>query len=454
MKNLLLIISISISGLCLNAQSNLDSLYAIWQDETVSDTIRIDAYQDYIWDGFMFSNSDTAFILAQNLLRFGDELPYVAAKIKAYNLMGVANYLRSDYPKALDYFQRSLKIKEDIGDKKGSASIINNIGNIYRLQGDYSKALDYYQRSLKIKEEFGDKKGISITIGNIGLIYQDQGDYPKALEYYQRSLKIEEENEDKTFSASSINSIGSIYQDQGDYSKALEYYQHSLKIREEIGDKIGSATAISDIGIIYKIQGDYSKALKYCKKALIISQEIGALLKEKKACKCLYEIYKVQGNANEALVYIEKLNIIEDSLNVQETIKKLQQMEFQKQVFEDSLAREKVILLEKQKKEEIIQAKKRQNQIQYSLMVMFVLFLAALIAAMTKFSYKPRMAAALIFIFFILIFEFLLVLLNPWVDTITNGEVGFKIMLNTLMALLIFGLHQISEKRIKKILIK
>ena len=104
-----------------------------------------------------------------------------------------------------------------------------------------------------------------------------------------------------------------------------------------------------------------------------------------------------------------------------------------------------------EKKEAIIQAKKRQNQIQYSLMVMFVLFLAALIAAMTKFSYKPRMAAALIFIFFILIFEFLLVLLNPWVDTITNGEVGFKIMLNTLMALLIFGLHQISEKRIKKI---
>ena len=37
--------------------------------------------------------------------------------------------------------------------------------------------------------------------------------------------------------------------------------------------------------------------------------------------------------------------------DVQETIKKLQQMEFQKQVLEDSLAREKVILLEKQKKE-------------------------------------------------------------------------------------------------------
>ena len=374
MKNLLLIIFLSISGICLNAQSNLDSLYAIWQDETVSDTIRVDAYKNYIWNGFMFSNSDTAFILAQNLLDFGDERFYAGAKINAYYLMGISNYLKSDYTKALDYYQRSLKIQEEIGDKKASASTINNIGIIYKQQGDYPKALEYYQRSLKMEEEIGDKKGIASTINNIGIIYKQQGDYPKAL--------------------------------------------------------------------------------KYCNKGLKISQEIGALVIEKKACKCLYEIYKFQGNTNEALVYIEKLNIIEDSLNVQETTKKLQQMEFQKQVLADSLAREKVILLEKQKKEEIIQAKKRQNQIQYSLMVMFVLFLAALIAAMTKFSYKPRMAAALIFIFFILIFEFLLVLLSPWVDTITNGEVGFKIMLNTLMAILIFGLHQISEKRIKKILIK
>ena len=454
MKNLLLIIFLSISGICLNAQSNLDSLYAIWQDETVSDTIRVDAYKNYIWNGFMFSNSDTAFILAQNLLDFGDERFYAGAKINAYYLMGISNYLKSDYTKALDYYQRSLKIQEEIGDKKASASTINNIGIIYKQQGDYPKALEYYQRSLKINEEIGDRKGIAYAIGNIGFVCKIQGNYPKALEYCKKALTISQEIGDKKASASNIHNIGLIYHDQGDFPKALEYYQRSLKMEEEIGDKKGIASTINNIGIIYKQQGDYPKALKYCNKGLKISQEIGALVKEKQACKCLYEIYKVQGNANEALVYIEKLNIIEDSLNVQETTKKLQQMEFQKQVLEDSLAREKVILLEKQKEEEIIQAKKRQNQIQYSLMVMFVLFLAALIAAMTKFSYKPRMAAALIFIFFILIFEFLLVLLSPWVDTITNGEVGFKIMLNTLMAILIFGLHQISEKRIKKILIK
>ena len=182
MKNLLLIIFLSISGICLNAQSNLDSLYAIWQDETVSDTIRVDAYKNYIWNGFMFSNSDTAFILAQNLLDFGDEQFYAGAKIKAYHLMGVSNYLKSDYPKALDYYQRSIKINKELGNKKASASTMNNIGIIYKQQGDFPKALEYYQLSLKIQEEIGDKKGIASTINNIGIIYKQQGDDSKALE--------------------------------------------------------------------------------------------------------------------------------------------------------------------------------------------------------------------------------------------------------------------------------
>jgi len=68
---------------------------------------------------------------------------------------------------------------------------------------------------------------------------------------------------------------------------------------------------------------------------------------------------------------------------------------------------------------------------------------------MTKLSYKPKMATTL---FLYYCFEFLLVVIDPWVDNLTNGEIGFKIILNTLIALLIFGIHQISEKKIKKYL--
>jgi len=44
--------------------------------------------------------------------------------------------------------------------KKGIAISLNYIGNIYSAQGDIPKAMEYWRKSLKIYEEIGDKKGI------------------------------------------------------------------------------------------------------------------------------------------------------------------------------------------------------------------------------------------------------------------------------------------------------
>lgn len=391
-----------LSGFFLKAQVNLDSLYTVWQDQTQADSNRTKAYENYIWDGYLFSNPDTAFVLAQSLLRFGEQQQYGKAKSLAYNLMGASNYLRTDYPKALGYYQRSLKIYEEIGDKPGSARTISNIGIIYKNQGDYSKALDYYQRSLKIQEEIGDTRGSAATIGNIGSIYlaqgdnslaldyfqhclkvveeigdkqlsantignigsiyKNQGDYPKSLEYFQRSLKIYQEMGNKQGSALTIGNIGQIYTAQGNYPKALDYYQRALKIFEEIGEIYGSANIINSIGILYQTQGNYPKALEYCKKSLHKSEQITALNLEKDACQCLYETYKAMGNGNEALVYLEKKQVINDSLNAEETNRKLQQMEFQKIILQDSIAKaQEARLIQAVHQEEIRQEERTKN---------------------------------------------------------------------------------------------
>jgi len=220
----------------------------------------------------------------------------------------------------------------------GFAASINNIGNIYSDQDDYLKALDYYERSLKISEEIRDKIGTANTLSNIGNMYNDkEGNYPKALEYYQRSLKIREELGNKKGIAGDLNNIGTIYRDQGDNIKAMDYLQRALKISEEIGHKKTIATTITNIGLIYFNQGDYSKALEYCKMSSVTNQEIGALHQEKEACQCLYDTYKAMGKGNEALVYIERIQVIDDSLNAVKTNKTLQRMEFAKAMLADSL---------------------------------------------------------------------------------------------------------------------
>jgi tetratricopeptide (TPR) repeat protein len=67
---------------------------------------------------------------------------------------------------------------------------LNNIGLIYDAWGKYDQAIEYYKKSLKIREEIGDRKGEGVTLNNIGMIYYARGKYDQAIEYYQKSLTI------------------------------------------------------------------------------------------------------------------------------------------------------------------------------------------------------------------------------------------------------------------------
>lgn len=401
------------------AQNKLDSLFVVWQDQTQSDSTRVDAYYKYILSGFLYSDPDTASILADELMAFGKSTNYLKAEASGLNLKGLSSWIKGDYPQALGYQSQSIKIKEQLGDQKGIAGSLINMGNIYNVQGDYPKALNYYQRGLKICEEIGEEKFQANALNNIGLIYSAQGDnsktltyydqslkileklgdkkgmamaliniagtlstnkddYPQALEYCQRGLKISEEIGEKQYQANALSTIGNIYKDQGNNPKALEFFTQSLKIQEHIGDKKGMATSLIRFGNIYKDQGDYLKALDYCKKGYEVALSIHLLGNQKSACECLYNTYKAMGKGNEALVYLEKMRIAEDSLNAEETAKKLEQMEFAKIMLQDSITKAEEARLIQEAHEKEVARKDRAKNIGFGLGGLVLLFAAGL----------------------------------------------------------------------------
>jgi class 3 adenylate cyclase/Tfp pilus assembly protein PilF len=396
-KNIIITLCV-LSGFCLKAQVNLDSLYTVWQDQTQSDSIRAKAYSDYIWDGFLFSQPDTAFILAEELVSFGLDNNYLRAQYAGYSIQGVSWVNRSDYPKTLYYYIRALNIAKQMGHPAGIAIALNNVGSIYHNQADYPKALDYYIQSLKVNEQMR----TAITLSNIGVIYMNQGNYPKALDYNMRSLEINEQKGDQYEVANALSNIGGIYMNQDDYPKSLDYYTQSLKIYEQIdhqigiaksygnigliyykqgeypkalnyykktleiykqiGEKNGIASSLTNIGVIYQNQGDYAKALNFCQKSYEISLSIRSLFRQKGSCSCLYDTHKAMGNGNKALNYLELLTAVEDSLHTQETTKKLQQMEFQKVILQDSIAKvAEARFIQEAHEEDIHQEEKTRN---------------------------------------------------------------------------------------------
>jgi len=227
---------------------------------------------DITWT-YIYSNPDSAIILAEQQLQLAQKTNQKKYEGIAYKTIGTAFLNKDNSQKALDYLLRALKVNEEINDKQGIGSCSNNIGAVYQYQSNYTKALEYYLKSLKIAEERKDKQSIGACYSNIGLVYSNQHDYKNALDFHLKSLKIRKELNDKQGIGTCYSNIGIIYISKQDFTKALEYHLKALKISEEMGDKNGIATSYVNIGDIYMCQSDYPKALEYDLKSLRIRKE-------------------------------------------------------------------------------------------------------------------------------------------------------------------------------------
>ena len=96
----------------------------------------------------------------------------------------------------------------------------------------------------------------------------------------------------------------------------------------------------------------------------------------------------------------------------------------------------------------------RRNNLQYSMIFLGILLVFGLILSLGFVKMSTTIAEGLIFFAFLLLFEFLLVLADPYTDSWTGGEPMYKLLLNALLAGCIFPAHAFFERTLKKRLVK
>ena len=246
-----------------NEKHVLDSLNAIILNTNSHDT-SIAATYVKLSEILAVSNLDTVSylcnkakqIVEKNLARKLDpktKRSFLLILATSLNNIGYVYKQQNNLNKALEFYNKSLKTREEIGDKPGIANSLNNIGSLYDNLGKIEKALEHYDRSLKIQEAIGDKKNAAISLINIGSLYYYQGDTIKSLEFLYQGVKILEKNGNKYFLSVCQNNIGNILNSQKKPTKALSFLDKSLNIRKSIEDNQGVATCLNNIALSYSI---------------------------------------------------------------------------------------------------------------------------------------------------------------------------------------------------------
>jgi tetratricopeptide (TPR) repeat protein len=208
-------------------------------------------------------------------LRISEELGNRDGMARSYYRIGIVAQYQGDYDLASECYKKSLHISEELGNRDGMARSYHQLGIVAQDRGDYEQALDWYKKSLHISEELGNRDGMARSYHQIGMVVQDRGDYNQALDWYKKSLQINEELGNRDEIARSYHQIGIVAQDRGDDDQALDWYRKSLLISEELGDRVGMARSYHQLGIVAQNRSDYDQALDWYKKSLLIKEELG-----------------------------------------------------------------------------------------------------------------------------------------------------------------------------------
>ncbi|MBI4488880.1 MAG: tetratricopeptide repeat protein [Deltaproteobacteria bacterium] len=179
-----------------------------------------------------------------------------------------------DYEAAEESYRQLLAAYPE--NDKVSSVAYHSFGIIHQHRGDYDNALEWYQKSLALKERLGNLHGIATSYHQIGIIHQHRGDYDNALEWYQKSLALKERLGNLEGIAGSYHQIGMIHQDRGDYDNALEWSQKSLALMERLGNLHGIAAAYCHIGMIHAKKKEFKAAIHATHTAALILDRIGS----------------------------------------------------------------------------------------------------------------------------------------------------------------------------------
>ena len=371
-------------------EGKMDSLFLLLKTNK-TDSAKVACLNQISREFFLVGAYDSSVAYATHALDLSCRInpAFKKGTADAYGNLGNVKNWQGNYPKALDFFFKALKLDEETGNKNGMARRLGNIGIVYEEQGDYQKALDYYLKALKKDEELGNKAGIARHLGNIGILFDDQGDYIRALDYYQQALKLDEELGNKEGISFRLGNIGNVYKEQAEakensnhkvireqlYNQALGFYFKALKLREENGAKNLIASTLANIGSLYAETNRHSDAEKYLLQALTYAHAIGDHNNERQINELLSDLSIKTNRYQQALDYFKTAMALKDTLFNEEKNKEITRKEMQYE-FDKKEAASKA----EQDKQAAVSFADKQRQRIVLLLVSFVLLLVLIFA--------------------------------------------------------------------------
>ncbi|MFQ5812851.1 MAG: tetratricopeptide repeat protein [Anaerolineae bacterium] len=254
---------------------------------------------------------EEAIRLCQRSLDMVEKLPENAdsrkERARIYNNLGSIYLHQSDYPRAIEHFEKSLAIRLENGDTHGTAVLYNNLGLAYDRQGNYDKAFEYHRQSFELKKEIGDIYGLAISHTNLGLILYHRKEHSQALNHLKEAVGICGDIECEWLLPETYRIMAEVHLALGDVTEAQDCGQTSLEIAHKTGNKVFEGVAHRVLGKVKALgHQQWEEGERHFSKSMDILRALG---NEHELGKSYYEcglVLRDKGEVDQAQEYLSQ----------------------------------------------------------------------------------------------------------------------------------------------------
>ncbi len=188
--------------------------------------------------------------------------------------------IKADYLKAIEAYNKSLEICQEIGDsaRYTMMATMADLSQVYSNQEQFNQAVRYAQNALSLSEQlFGaDHSENAPRYYNLGFIYYRKGHYDKALQLIQQGIQIlQDKNGPELQIGLGYNNLAAVHVARMDLQGALESSEAAAQIFQKyLGPAHESIGFINlDLGTLYADLEEWKKAEEYLLEAQQIFEE-------------------------------------------------------------------------------------------------------------------------------------------------------------------------------------
>lgn len=305
-----------------------------------------------------------AFMLAENdvlkaekefnrLLKQAKQHNYVENTIEIYNGLGILSEQRMMDDKALEYYQKGLKIAEKYNKKYFIGFLLNNMGLVKYENKQYKEARNDLERGLKLAKDVKEYRLMTNLHNNLGLVYNELKDYKASIRHYNETVALSKKQGFPFAIGAAYINLGGCYLLDKQYEKGHLYADSAITIFSQFNDPEYLGICYLQKASIYTEEKQLPLARSYVQKVLDLHKKFPSVQNYVNTFQVLSDINKQAGDYKKALEFKDRFYKLNDSIKQITDMDKMADLEvlYGRERIESQLLQEKTKnrLLDKQR---------------------------------------------------------------------------------------------------------